>query len=87
MDTKRPTPRHIITTLSTSQRNNLESSKTKVTRHVQGSSHKTVREFLDRNITGQKGVKRHFQNAERKKNDASHEYHIPQQCPSEMKEK
>ena len=36
-------------------RGNLESSKTKVTRHVQGRSHKIVREFPDRNITGQKG--------------------------------
>ena len=60
MDTKRPTPRHIITKLSKSQRDNLESSKTKATHHVQGSSHKIVREFLDRNITGQKVVKRHF---------------------------
>lgn len=48
------------------QRENLGSSKRKVTHHIKKSLYKIASEFLSRNITGQKTVGWYSQSAERK---------------------
>ena len=53
MDTKRPTPRHIIIKMpKVNDKENLKSSKRKAGSYLQRSAHKTVSRFLKRNFAG-----------------------------------
>ena len=54
MDTKRPTPRHIVIKMPTvkDERENLKSSRNKAVSYLQGSFHKTISVFLKRNFVG-----------------------------------
>ena len=61
MDAKRPTPRHVIMKMPKfKDKENLQSSKRKEVSYLQGSSHKTVSCFLNRNFAGKKGLARNI---------------------------
>ena len=67
LDPRRNTPRHIIITLPKIKQEgeNLRSSKRKGDSYLQRSSHKTVSRFLQRDLTGKKGLARSIPSHER----------------------